>query len=186
MVNQEDTAALDCYRTLLQKTENDRKKILEVKAQIRDQMDRLSSLEEAARASREQYHRILKREGSQSGENGPVAEAKRTFASKEADLAEARAILESLEAELPKMEASLPHRMELESARRAAWLAISRDLQNRVARDTHGILAQAYAALLQHSPEATFQMVLTAIFSSAPSRQECGQLVEQLAREYNL
>ncbi len=185
-MNQEDTAALDEYRNLLQKTENNRKKIQEVKAQIRGQMDRLASLEGAARGSRDEYHRVLKQDASPSGEGGSVAEAKRTFASTEADLAEARAILESLEAELPKLEGSIPHHTEVESARRAAWLAISRDVQARIARDTHDVVAQAYAALLQHSPEATFQMVLTAIFSSAPSRQECGQLVERLAKEYNL
>lgn len=186
MTNHEDSVALDEYRNLLQKMENNKKRIQEVKALLRQQMDKLASLEGAARESRDQYHRMLKQDASQGGEGGPVTEAKRTFASKEADLAEARAILESLEAELPKLEASLPHHTEMEAARRGAWLAISRDVQARVARETHEILAQAYAALLEHSPEATFQMVLTAIFSAAPSRQECGQLVERLAKEYNV
>lgn len=186
MMNAEDAAALERYQKLCQKVEDDKKRILDVKAQIRDQMDRLSTLEGAARDSRHEYHRVLKQDAGQAGGNEAIMEAKRTFAGKEADLAEARAILESLEAELPKLMASLPNQTEMDGARRAAWLAISRDLQARVPKDTHEIVAKAYAALLQHNPEATLQMVLTAIFSSVPSRQECGRIVEQLVRDYTV
>ena len=186
MMNGDDAAALEQFRNLQQKAERDRKRILEVKAQIREQTDRLGALEATARDARREYHRMLRQDVGETGENASIMEAKRAFASKEADLAESRAILESLEAELPKLEASFPNHTEMDGARRAAWLAISRDLQARVPKDTHEILAKAYAALLQHNPEATFNMVLTAIFSSAPTRQECGRLVEQLATEYTV
>lgn len=184
MMNGDDAAALEQYRKLQQKAEHDRKRILEVKAQIREQMDRMSALEATARDSRREYHRMLRQEAGETSENASVVEAKRAFASREADLAESRAMLESLEAELPNLEASFPNQTEMDGARRAAWLAISRDLQARVPKETHEIVAKAYAALLQHNPEATFHMVLTAVFSSAPTRQECGRLVEQLAKEY--
>ena len=186
MMNGDDAAALEQYRKLQQKAEHDRKRILDVKAQIREQTDRMGALEAEAREARREYHRMLKQDAAQAYDDGPIMEAKRTFAGKEADLAEARAILESLEAELPKLEASLPNHTETDAARRAAWLAISRDLQARVPKDTHEIVANAYAALLQHNPEATLHMVLTAIFSAAPTRLECGRLVEQLAREFNV
>lgn len=186
MMNGDDAAALEEYRKLRERVDRERQRILDVKAQIRQQTDRLSALEAAARDARREYHRILKQDASQAYEDGPIMEAKRTFASKEADLAEARAILESLEAELPKLEASLPNHTEMDAARRTAWLVISRDIQARVPKETHEIVANAYAALLQHNPEATLHMVLTAIFTAAPTRLECGRLVEQLAREFNV
>ncbi len=186
MMSPEQATALEQYRKLHQKVEQDKNRIQAVKKQIREQMERLSGLEAAARESRSEYLHMLKQDAGQGGEDGPVAQAKRAFASKEADLAEARAILESLEAELPKLEASLPSHVEMDGARRAAWLAVSEDVQSRVGKDIHEHVAKAYAALLQHNPEATLHMVLTAIFSAAPSRQECGRLVEQLASEYNV
>jgi transposase len=180
----ECTAALERYRSLWNRAESGRASIEATKARIREQLEKLTRLDGAARKARLNYQEVLKEVGSALDEKG--APEKADLGTANANLAEAQGRLQSLQAELPKLQAQIPNAGELDATRRAAWEAIWRDLMNKLPTEIQQLVAQTYAALLAHKTDASYSMALASLFSAPPGRQECSRLTQQLAAEYSI
>ena len=182
----EDSAILEQYRNLCGEAEANKAKMQSVKARIREQMEKVTELEPAARGAKNRYQQTLKRQMTAEAEEDVVKRARQDVVNVEADLTEARGTLGALKAELPKLEGAPPTASGVERAKWAAWDAIARDLKAQVPPEINELAANIYAATLIHHPDASFSVALTAICPTPPGRQRCSGLAVQLAKEYNI
>lgn len=182
----EQVGILERYRTLWRQAESQRAKAEALKTRSRDQSARVSQLESAVRLARNHYQQILSKHMAGQVDEHIVNKAKEDLAHAEADLAEAKGMLQALQAELPKVVAQIPSAGDLEIARRAAWEVVYRDLLTQVPKEAHQLVAKIYAALLVHHPDAGFSSALLAMCPEPPTRRQCTQLSEELAAAYDI
>ncbi len=182
----DDSAILEQYRNLCGEAEAHRAKIQSVTARTREQLEKVTELEVAARGAKNQYEQTLKRQMAGEAEEDVVKRAREDVVNVEADLTEASGTLGALKAELPKLGGAPPTASDVERAKWAAWDAIGRDLKAQVPPEINELAAKIYAATLIHHPDASFSVALTAIFPNPAGRKQCSEVAIQLAKEYNI
>ncbi|MBI3003145.1 MAG: hypothetical protein HYY54_05950 [candidate division NC10 bacterium] len=182
----EGAESLDRYRKLRQTAEGLRAEIDTVRARIREQLTRVAEVEVAARRAKARYQQVLPKQVAGNLGEDVARAAKEELAAGEADLAEAKGLLQALQLELPKLEVQIPNAANVEAARRAAWEAIWRDLQAQVPREVPHLVAKMYAALLAFQPDAPYSAALAALCPDPPRRDDCAPLIEQLAGQYSI
>jgi len=182
----EVAAVLSQYRNLCQEAEANRAKVQGVRVRMREQMEKVTELDPAARGAKNRYQQTLKQQMTGEAEEDVVKRAREDVVNVEADLTEAKCTLEALKAELPKLEGAPPTASDVERAKWAAWDAIARDLKAQALPEINELAAKIYAATLIHHPDASFSVALTAICPNPPGRQQCSELAVQLAKEYNI
>lgn len=182
----EGAAILDRYRKLRQHAEGLRAEIDTVRARIREQLNKVGELEAAARGAKVRYQQVLPKQVAGNLDGQMANAAKEEIATAEADLAEAKGLLQALQTELPKLQSQLPVAADLDVARRAAWEAIWRDLQSQVPPTVPQLVAGMYAALLAYKPDAPYAAALAAVCPDPPTREDCARLLKQLADQYSI
>ena len=178
-----DEAILERYRTLCKQADDHTANVQDLKSRIREQMEKVSHLDAAARDAKNRYQKALAASGA---EESALNAVKQEVANTEADLTEAKAILQSLEAELPKVSAGRPDAATIDSARRAAWEAIARHLQAQVPTGIDQLVVKIFAATLGFRPDAPFSVALSAVCPVELRREKCEPVTDQLAKEYNI
>jgi len=178
--------AVDEYRNLAQQADSLRAKLEAAKARIRGLLERVSELEGGARKAKRRYQQALPKHVAGNMAEEVARGAKQDLGSAEGDLAEAKGVLQALQTDLPKLNGEIPRAAALETARRAAWEAIWQDLQAQVPKEVPHLLARIYVALMAARPDAPYSAALMTIFPDPPRKQECGRLLEQLAKEYGI
>ena len=182
----EDAAILEHYRSLCKQADEHTVNVQNLKTRIREQMEKVSGLDAAARDAKNRYQKSLAEQGVGSAEESVANPAKQEVATIEGDLTEAKAILRALEAELPKLGAGRPDAAIVENARRAAWEAIARHLRAQVPHGIDELVVKIFAATLGYRPEAPFSLALSAVCPVELRREKCEPVTEQLAKEYNI
>ena len=187
-MSSEDVQILERYRTLRKRVDEQKAQVRELKAQVCDQLETVAQLEVAARQARKRYQSLSTRQGDggREGDTSGVEAGKHEVGTAEADLVEANALLCSLETELPKMQSGAFDAAEIDSARRAAWEAIARDLQARIPEGLDELIGKVFAATLQFRPQASFPVALASVCPVELRREQCPPLLEQLAQEYSI
>ena len=105
----DDSAILEQYRNLCGEAEANRAKIQSMKARTREQLEKVTELEVAARGAKNQYEQTLKRQMAGEAEEDVVKRAREDVVNVEADLTEASGTLGALKAELPKLGGGASH-----------------------------------------------------------------------------
>ncbi len=187
-MSSEDAQILERYRTLRNRVDEQKAQVRALKAQVCDQLETVAQLEVAARQARKRYPSLSTRQGvgAREGDTSGGEAGKHEVGTTEADLVEANALLCSLEAELPKMQSGAFDAAEIDSARRAAWEAIARDLQARIPEGLEELIGKLFAATLQFRPQASFPVALASVCPVELRREQCPPLLEQLALEYSI
>ncbi len=187
-MSSEDVHILERYRTLRKRVDEQKAQVQKLKAQIRDQLERVDQLDVAARQAKNRYQSISARQGvgGREGDTSGVDADKHDVGTTEADLVEARTLLCGLEAELPKMRSGAFDAAEIDSARRAAWEAIARDLQAQIPKGLDELIGKVFAATLEFRPQASFPVALASVCPVELRRDQCPSLLEQLAQEYSI
>lgn len=182
----EGAEALDRYRKLRHHAESLRAEIDAVRAGIREQLNKVGELEAAARRAKARYQQVFSKDVAGSLDDRAANAAREELAAAEAVLAETKGLLQALQTRLPKLQSQIPVPADLETARRAAWEAIWRDLQAQVPTEIPHLVASMYAALLAYKPDAPYAAALAALCPDPPTREDCARLIEQLAGRYSI
>ncbi len=187
-MSSEDVQILERYRTLRKRVDDQKAQVQELKAQVRDQLEKVGELEVAARKAKNRYQSRSTRPGVGGGEGDTsgVDAGKHEVGTTEADLVEARTVLCGLEAYLPKMRSGAFDAAEIDSARRAAWEAIARDLKAQIPEGLDELIGKVFAATLEFRPQASFSVALASVCAVELRREQCPPLLEQLAQEYRI
>ncbi len=187
-MSSEDVQILERYRTLRKRVDERKAQVQELKAQVRDQVEKVGQLEVAARQAKNRYQSISTRQGvgGQERDTSGVDAGKHEVGTTEADLVEARTLLCGLEADLPKMRSGVFDAAEINSARRAAWEVIARDLQAQIPDGLDELIGKVFAATWEFRPQASFPMALASVCPVELRRDQCPPLLEQLAQEYSI
>ncbi len=185
-MSSEDVQILERYRTLRKRIDDQKALVQELKAQVRDQLEKVGQLEVAARKAKNRYQSIstLQGVGGQEGDTSDVDAGKLEVGTTEADLVEARTLLCGLEADIPKMRSGAFDAAEIDSARRAAWEVIVRDLQAQIPDGLDELIGKVFAATLEFRPQASFPVALASVCPVELRREQCPPLLEQLAQAY--
>jgi hypothetical protein len=181
-----DEAILDHYRSLCKQAGDHKANIQDLKSRIREQMQKVSHLDAAARDAKNRYQKSLLGQGGGGTEESVATPVKQEVANTEADLTEAKTILQALESELPKLDGGRPDATTIEAAKRAAWEAIARHLQSQVPAGIDQLVVRIFAATLGFRPDAPFSVALSAVCPVELRREKCEPVADQLAKEYNI
>lgn len=187
-MSSEDVQILERYRTLLKRVDDQNSQVQKLKAQIRDQLEKVNQLDVAGRQARSRYQSISARQGvgGREGDTSGVDAGKHEVATTAADLVEASTLLCGLEADLRKMQSGAPDAVEIDGARRAAWEVIARDLQAQIPEGLDELIGKVFAATLEFRPQASFSVALASVCPVELRREQCPPLLEQLAQEYSI
>lgn len=187
-MSSEDVQILERYRTLRKRVDEKKAHVQKLKAKIGDQLEQVSQLEVAARQARNRYQSLSIRHGvgGREGDTSGVDAGKHEVGTTEADLVEATTLLCGLEAELPKMRSGAFDAAEIDSARRAAWEVVVRDLQAQIPEGLDQLIGKVFAATLEFRPQASFPVALASVCPVELRREQCPPLLEQLAQEYSI